>query len=143
MAAITRRALLSMLGLATVATAAGTTLAQAVSPARERGLLRLRGVVRYAANGPLPVGVLTIRLEEQGVMDKAARQIASARVRSDGRRRTVPFEMNVPRAALARAADPGFTVRLERNGRLTAINTSKQRYRGGRTATLTIEPILY
>jgi uncharacterized lipoprotein YbaY len=139
MAELTRRALLTLIG-ATALVAGG---ADAASAARGRASIRLRGVVRYAASGPLPPGRLTIRLEEQGVMDKAARRIAVATARSTGRSRTVSFEMDVPRASLERAVDPGFTVRLERGGRLIAINTSKQSYRGHRAVSLTIEPILY
>lgn len=136
---LTRRALLTLIG----ATAFAAGSAEAVSAAGRRGSIRLRGVVRYAASGPLPPGKLTIRLEEQGIMDKAARRIAVATVRSSGRSRTVSFEMDVPQAALERAIDPGFSVRLERGGRLIAINTSKQSYRGRRAVSLTIEPILY
>ncbi|ODT17161.1 MAG: hypothetical protein ABS57_08845 [Mesorhizobium sp. SCN 65-12] len=139
MAEFTRRALLGLIG-ATALTAGGIDVAGA---AERPDRVRLRGVVRYAANGTLPAGRLTIRLEEQGVMDKAADLIAATSVRSSGRRRLVPFEMDVPKAALRRAVDPGFTVRLERGGRLIALNTSKQRYRGRGDVSLTIEPILY
>jgi len=138
MVELTRRALFTLIGA--TALAAGTDLAGAAGGG---GNIRLRGVVRYAASGPLPLGRLTIRLEEQGVMDKPARRIATATVPSPGRGRTVSFDMDVPRAALDRAVDPGFTVRLERGGRLIAINTSKQSYRGRRAVSLTIEPILY
>lgn len=134
---VNRRGLLAMIagGLAAGAMPA------AAAPAR--GLIRLRGVVRSAASGPLPPGRLTIRLEEQGIMDAPAKRIAVTTVRSSGRRRSVPFELTVRRGLLTAAVDPGFTVRLERAGRLIAINTSKQRYRGGRDVSLTIEPILY
>jgi len=142
MAVLSRRTLLAMIGTTVAVTATGSLVAEA-APSSGRGMIRLRGVVRFAASGPLPTGTLTIRLEEQGIMDKAARRIAVTTVRSSGRRRTVPFELMVPRASLARAVDPGFTVRLERNGRLIAINTSRQSYRGGREVSLKIEPILY
>ena len=138
MAGITRRSLLGAFG-GSVAIMMGMGAAQALPGDR----FRLRGTVRYGANGALPPGRLTIRLEEHGIMDKPARRIATATVRSSGRRRSVPFEMLVPRAALASAHAPGFTVRLERNGRLIAINTTSQPFRRGRDVVLTIEPILY
>ena len=51
--------------------------------------------------------------------------------------------MRVKRSALRRAVDPGFTIRLERHGRLIAINTTKQGYSGRGPVSLQIEPILY
>ncbi|MCX8572467.1 MULTISPECIES: YbaY family lipoprotein [Hyphomicrobiales] len=139
MAELNRRALLALIGGGAVAATVGIVSVEAAPG----GAFRLRGMVRSTASGPMPVGILKVRLEEQGIMDKAARRIAETTVRSNGRQRVVPFEMVVPRASLARAYDPGFSVRLERNGRLIAINTTKQRYRGGLEASLQIEPILY
>ena len=45
--------------------------------------------------------------------------------------------------SLRKAVDPGFTIRLERDGRLIAINTTKQGYGGRGKVSLQIEPILY
>lgn len=142
MAVATRRSLLGMIGSAAFVAAGSGTLMAAQFGAG--ATMRLRGAVRYAASGPLPPGKLTIRLEEQGLMDAPAGRIASATITSEGRRRAVFFEMQVPRAALARAIDPGFSVHLRRHGRLIAINTVKQPYRrGARNVSLKIEPIIY
>jgi uncharacterized lipoprotein YbaY len=103
----------------------------------------LSGTVTYVAKGAIPPGRLTIRLEEQGVMDVAARQIAQATVISKGNRHSIRFAMRVRRSALRKAIDPGFTIRLERHGRLIATNTTKQGYSGRGKASLQIEPILY
>lgn len=135
MMAITRRAF--------VTSALATIIVSSVEAAPRGGSFRLRGVVRSSASGLVPAGTLRIRLEEQGIMDMPATRIASATVRSSGRRRAVAFEMIVSRNRLNAAVDPGFSVRLERNDRLIAINTSKQRYDGRREVSLRIEPILY
>ncbi|MGQ3212321.1 YbaY family lipoprotein [Shinella sp.] len=103
----------------------------------------LSGTVTNVASGPVPVGRLTIRLEEQGIMDVAARRIAQTTVNSKGNRHFIRFSMRVKRSALRKAVAPGFTIRLERDGRLIAINTTKQAYGGRGKASLHIEPILY
>ena len=103
----------------------------------------LSGTVTNVASGPVPVGRLTIRLEEQGIMDVAARRIAQTTVNSRGNRHSIRFSMRVNRSALRKAVAPGFTIRLERDGRLIAINTTKQAYGGEGKASLHIEPILY
>lgn len=103
----------------------------------------LSGTVTNVASGPVPVGRLTIRLEEQGIMDAPAELIARTTAISKGDRHSIRFSMRVKRSALSRAVDPGFTVRLERRQILIAINTTKQGYSGRGKASLQIEPILY
>ena len=103
----------------------------------------LSGTVTYVAKGAIPPGRLTIRLEEQGIMDAPARGIAQTTLISRGKRHSIRFSMRVKRSALRKAVDPGFTIRLERHGRLIATNTTKQGYSGRGKASLQIEPILY
>lgn len=138
-----RRTLLATLGAAAVA-AAGGGRAAAGSKASGSTMILVRGVITYAEKGPVPRGILKIRLEEQGVMDKAAARFAEVRVKSDGQREAVPFEMKAPRATVEKAVRAGFTVRLERDdGWLIAINTGTQPYTGGREVSLTINPVMY
>ena len=128
----TRRSFLTLIGAGLVA-----------SSAEAGDSFVLSGAVTNVANGPVPVGRLTIRLEEQGIMDAPARRIAETTVVSKGDRHSIRFSMRVKRSALRRAVDPGFTVRLARHGRLIATNTTKQGYSGRGKASLQIEPILY
>ena len=128
----TRRSFLALIGTGLIA-----------SSAEAGDSFVLSGIVTNVASGPIPVGRLTIRLEEQGIMDAPARLIARTTVISKGDRHSIRFSMRVKRSALSRAVDPGFTVRLERHGRLIAINTTKQGYSGRGKASLQIEPILY
>ncbi len=128
----TRRSFLTLIGAGLVA-----------SSAEAGDSFVLSGAVTYAAKGAIPPGRLTIRLEEQGIMDAPARLIAKTTVISKGDRHSIRFSMRVKRSALRRAVDPGFTVRLERHGRLIATNTTKQGYSGRGKASLQIEPILY
>lgn len=128
----TRRSFLTLIGAGLIA-----------SSAEASDSFVLSGTVTYAAKGAIPPGRLTIRLEEQGIMDAPARGIAAVTVISKGDRHSIRFSMRVKRSALRRAVDPGFTVRLERHGRLIATNTTKQGYGGRGKASLQIEPILY
>ena len=128
----TRRSFLALLGAGLIASSAEAS----------DGFV-LSGTVIYVAKGAIPPGRLTIRLEEQGVMDAPARGIAQTTVISRGNRHFIRFSMRVKRSALRRAVDPGFTIRLERHGRLIATNTTKQGYGGRGKASLQIEPILY
>lgn len=128
----TRRSFLTLIGAGLIA-----------SSAEASDSFVLSGTVTYAAKGAIPPGRLAIRLEEQGIMDAPARSIAAITVISKGDRHSIRFSMRVKRSALRRAVDPGFTIRLERNGRLIATNTTKQGYSGRGKASLQIEPILY
>ncbi|MCR6500881.1 YbaY family lipoprotein [Shinella sp. CPCC 101442] len=128
----TRRSFLAFIGAGLVA-----------SSAEASDSFVLSGTVTNVASGPVPVGRLTIRLEEQGIMDVVARRIAQTTVISKGNRHSIRFSMRVKRSALRKAVAPGFTIRLERDGRLIAINTTKQAYGGRGKASLDIEPILY
>ncbi|MEI3850483.1 MULTISPECIES: YbaY family lipoprotein [Ensifer] len=132
-----RRSLLALMGLGLLA-AAGC-----VSDEEGGDSFTLTGAITNVASGPVPAGTVTIRLEEQGVMDVAAKLIAETSVVSDGKATRVPFVLQVPKPELNKATDAGFTVRVERDGRLIATNTSKQRYSGGSNISLRIEPILY
>ncbi|KSV88867.1 YbaY family lipoprotein [Sinorhizobium sp. GL28] len=134
---VMRRSLLALMGLGLLA-AAGC-----VSDEEGSDSFTLTGAVTNVASGPVPAGTVTIRLEEQGVMDVAAKLIAETSVVSDGKATRVPFVLQVPKPELNKATDAGFTVRVERDGRLIATNTSKQRYSGGSNISLRIEPILY
>ena len=128
----TRRSFLALIGTGLIA-----------SSAEASDSVVLSGTVTNVANGPVPVGRLTIRLEEQGIMDVAAERIAETTVVSKGNRHSIRFSMRVKRSALRKAIDPGFTIRLERDGRLIATNTTKQGYSGRGKVSLQIEPILY
>ncbi|WP_161490851.1 MULTISPECIES: YbaY family lipoprotein [unclassified Ensifer] len=132
-----RRSLLALMGLGLLA-AAGC-----VSDDEGGDSFTLTGAISNVASGPVPAGTVTIRLEEQGVMDVAAKLIAETSVVSDGKAARVPFVLQVPKPELDKAVDAGFTIRVERDGRLIATNTSKQRYSGGSNVSLRIEPILY
>ncbi len=134
---VMRRSLLALMGLGLLA-AAGC-----VSDEEGSDSFTLTGAITNVASGPVPAGTVTIRLEEQGVMDVAAKLIAETSVVSDGKATRVPFVLQVPKPELNKATDAGFTVRVERDGRLIATNTSKQRYSGGSNISLRIEPILY
>lgn len=135
--AVMRRALLGLMGLGLLA-AAGC-----VSDEEGGDSFTLTGAISNVASGPVPAGTVTIRLEEQGVADAAAKLIAETSVVSDGKANRVPFVLQVPKPELDKAVDAGFTIRVERDGRLIATNTSKQRYSGGSNISLRIEPILY
>ena len=128
----TRRSFLTLIGAGLIA-----------SSAEASDSFVLSGTVAYAAKGAIPPGRLTIRLEEQGIMDAPARRIAETTVVSKGERHSIRFSMRVKRSALGRAVDPGFTIRLERHGSLFAANTTKQGYSGRGKVSLQIEPILY
>ncbi|WLR92991.1 hypothetical protein [Shinella zoogloeoides] len=128
----TRRSFLAFVGTGLVA-----------SSAEAGDSIVLSGTVTNVASGPVPVGRLMIRLEEQGIMDVAAERIAETTVVSKGNRHSIRFSMRVKRSALRKAIDPGFTIRLERDGRLIATNTTKQGYSGRGKVSLQIEPILY
>ena len=128
----TRRSFLALIGAGLIA-----------SSAEAGDSFTLSGTVTYVAKGAIPPGRLTIRLEEQGVMDVVVRRIAQTTVISKGNRHSIRFSMRVKRSALRKAVAPGFTIRLERDGRLIAINTTKQAYGGRGKASLHIEPILY
>ena len=128
----TRRSFLALIGTGLVA-----------SSAEVGDSVVLSGTVTNVVSGPVPVGRLTIRLEEQGIMDVAAERIAETTVVSKGNRHSIRFSMRVKRSALRKAIDPGFTIRLERDGRLIATNTTKQGYSGRGKVSLQIEPILY
>ncbi|WP_113132098.1 YbaY family lipoprotein [Hyphomicrobiales bacterium] len=134
---VMRRSLLALMGLGLLA-AAGC-----VSDEEGSDSFTLTGAITNVASGPVPAGTVTIRLEEQGVMDVAAKLIAETSVVSDGKATRVPFVLQVPKPELNKATDAGFTIRVERDGRLIATNTSKQRYSGGSNISLRIEPILY
>lgn len=134
---VMRRSLLALMGLGLLA-AAGC-----VSDEEGSDSFTLTGAITNVASGPVPAGTVTIRLEEQGVMDVAAKLIAETSVVSDGKATRVPFVLQVPKPELNKATDAGFAVRVERDGRLIATNTSKQRYSGGSNISLRIEPILY
>lgn len=135
---VMRRSLLALMGLGLLA-AAGC-----VSDEEEGGdSFTLTGAITNVASGPVPAGTVKIRLEEQGVMDVAAKLIAETSVVSDGKAARVPFVLQVPKPEFDKAVDAGFTIRVERDGRLIATNTSKQRYSGGSNVSLRIEPILY
>ncbi|MEQ1951838.1 YbaY family lipoprotein [Mesorhizobium yinganensis] len=106
--------------------------------------MHLSGTVSYAEKGPLPAGVLKIRLEDHGAADRKAMPIAEVEVKSSGRDGSVPFEMQVPQAALESAARPGFTVRLERaDGWLLALEPHGEFHKGDDKIALTINPIVY
>ena len=128
----TRRSFLALIGTGLIA-----------SSAEAGDSFVLSGIVTNVASGPIPVGRLTIRLEEQGIMDAPARRIAQTTIISKGNRHSIRFSMRVKRSALRKAVAPGFTLRLERDGRLIAINTTKQGYDSAGKVSLDIEPILY
>ena len=128
----TRRSFLALIGTGLIA-----------SSAEAGDSFVLSGIVTNVASGPSPVGRLTIRLEEQGIMDAPARRIAQTTIISKGNRHSIRFSMRVKRSALRKAVAPGFTLRLERDGRLIAINTTKQGYDSAGKVSLDIEPILY
>ena len=132
-----RRTLLGLMGLGLLA-AAGC-----VSDEEGGDSFTLTGAITNVASGPVPAGTVTIRLEDQGVADAAAKLIAETSVVSDGKATRVPFVLQVPKPAVDKAADAGFTIRVERDGRLIATNTSKQRLSGRSNVSLQIEPILY
>jgi uncharacterized lipoprotein YbaY len=137
MAEATRRTALGLIGLGLLA------ITGCVSEDEGASDLILTGDITTVANGPVPAGTIKVRLEEQGVMDVAAKLIAETSVSSDGSEARVPFVLKVSKPDLDKAVDAGFSVRVERDGRLIAINTTKQRYSGGATVSLHIEPILY
>ena len=128
----TRRSFLALIGTGLIA-----------SSAEAGDSFVLSGIVTNVASGPIPVGRLTIRLEEQGIMDAPARRIAQTTIISKGNRHSIRFSMRVKRSALRKAVAPGFSLRLERDGRLIAINTTKQGYDSAGKVSLDIEPILY
>ena len=132
-----RRTLLGLMGLGLLA-AAGC-----VSDEEGGDSFTLTGAITNVASGPVPAGTVTIRLEERGVADAAAKLIAETSVVSDGKATRVPFVLQVPKPELDKAVDAGFTIRVERDSRLIATNTSKQRYSGRSNISLRIEPILY
>ncbi|MGN7731626.1 YbaY family lipoprotein [Sinorhizobium sp. Sb3] len=132
-----RRSFLGLMGLGLLA-AAGC-----VSDEEGGDSFTLTGAITNVASGPVPAGTVTIRLEEQGVADAAAKLIAETSVVSDGKATRVPFVLQVPKPELDKAVDAGFTIRVERDSRLIATNTSKQRYSGRSNISLRIEPILY
>ncbi|MCY1239598.1 hypothetical protein D9M72_524010 [compost metagenome] len=134
---VMRRSFLGLMGLGLLA-AAGC-----VSDEEGGDSFTLTGAITNVASGPVPAGTVTIRLEEQGVADAAAKLIAETSVVSDGKATRVPFVLQVPKPELDKAVDAGFTIRVERDGRLIATNTTKQRYSGGSNIALRIEPILY
>ena len=130
-----RLATFAALGAATLAAGGEAAIAET---------MRVSGVVVYAEKGPLPAGILKIRLEEQGVADKKAKRIVEVEVESRGQDDRVPFEMQVPRAELEKAVRPGFTVRLERaDGWLLAINPHAQFHSGDEKVSLTVNPVIY
>jgi uncharacterized lipoprotein YbaY len=137
MADATRRMALCLIGLGLLA------VAGCVSEDEGDNSLILTGKITNVATGPVPAGTIKVRLEEQGVMDTAAKLIAETSVSSNGNEASVPFVLKVPKPDLDKAIDAGFTVRVERDGRLIAINTTKHRYSGGSTVSIRIEPILY
>ncbi|KSV65121.1 hypothetical protein D9M68_303160 [compost metagenome] len=134
---VMRRSFLGLMGLGLLA-AAGC-----VSDEEGGDSFTLTGAITNVASGPVPAGTVTIRLEEQGVADAAAKLIAETSVVSDGKATRVPFVLQVPKPELDKAVDAGFTIRVERDSRLIATNTSKQRYSGRSNISLRIEPILY
>lgn len=133
----TRRTLLGLMGLGLLA------VSGCVSDEEGGDSFTLTGAITNVASGPVPAGTVTVRLEEQGVMDVAAKLIAETSVVSDGKANRVPFVLQVPKPELDKAVDAGFTIRVERDGRLIATNTTKQRYSGRSNISLRIEPILY
>lgn len=139
--AVNRRLALAGIGAAIiVASVAGTAPAASGS----EKTMHLSGTVSYAEKGPLPAGVLKIRLEERGLADKKAKRIAEVEVKSSGQGDSVPFEMQVPRAELEKAVRPGFTVRLERaDGWLLAIDTHAEFHAGDEKVSLTVNPVIY
>jgi uncharacterized lipoprotein YbaY len=136
-----RRVALAGIGVAVAFPSVGG-IASAASGSED--VMHINGTISYAEKGPLPAGVLKIRLEEQGVMDRKAERIAEAEVASSGRDETVRFDMQVPRDALDKAVRPGFTVRLERaDGWLLAIDTGTEFHSGGGKVTLTVNQVMY
>jgi uncharacterized lipoprotein YbaY len=139
--AANRRLMLAGIGATVVLASTSGTASTALGSEK---MMHLSGTVSYAENGPMPAGILKIRLEEQGVADKKAKNIAEVEVKSSGQHDSIPFEMQVPRTELETAVRPGFSVRLERaDGWLLAINTHAQFHAGDEKVSLTINPVIY
>ncbi|WP_442579217.1 hypothetical protein ACSBOB_27500 [Mesorhizobium sp. ASY16-5R] len=136
-----RRGVLAGVGAAIVVASADWS---AVAASGLEETMHLSGTISYSEKGPLPAGVLKIRLEGNIVSDRKAKPIAELELQSSGRDETVPFEMQVPRADLEKAARPGFTVRLERaDGWLLALEPQAEFHAGDEKVSLTVNQVMY
>ena len=112
-------------------------------PAAAAKTCTIKGKVWSKSRVALPPGaVLSVRLEEQGIMDVAAKEIASYSAPAKGKTTRLSFKLAADCKALKSAAMPGFSVRIEQNGQLLFVNDTIHAYnRGAKTQSIEIVAI--
>lgn len=89
----------------------------------------VEGEVFYVQRIALPENaVISVRLEEQGIADKAAEIFAETEFGSAGKQVPFPFKLEADCAVLKGAVTPGFTVRIMVDDKLRFINTVSHPY---------------
>ncbi|WP_424981684.1 YbaY family lipoprotein [Maritalea sp. S77] len=89
----------------------------------------VEGEVFYLQRIALPQNAMvSVRLEEQGIADKAADIFAESEFSSEGKQVPLPFKLEADCADLENAVTPGFTVRIMIDGKLRFINTVSNPY---------------
>src|SRR5262249_31910856 len=91
-------------GAAALAVAAGPVAAQSTD---------VRGAVALADGTVIPEGHIQIYLEDPAVQDGARRQVAKARVKSDGKSKAIEFSLSAPASSTGSQALQ-VVARLER-----------------------------
>lgn len=100
----------------------------------------IQGVVRTADGSAIPAGAaVKVRLEEQGIMDAPAARIGETEARGEGKAE-VGFFLTPDVPALRAASRPGWSVRIEQDGRLIYVNDTSHPYAPG-AATITVVPV--
>lgn len=103
------------------------------------------GTVWHKADVALPAdAILTVRLQEQGIADKAAEQLAIYTAPIKGQKFPLPFKMTASCGALKAASMPGFNVRIELAGKLLFVTDTIHTYQPGKKDhTVEVVPVTH
>lgn len=127
-----RRTILIVAGAAAIAAAAGSAAAQSSD---------VRGAVTFEGGAVIPEGQLEIYLEDRVVRDEARRRAAKARLKSDGKSKTIAFSLSPP-ANLSSSRTLQIVARLERaDGWLVARGSAH--YETGSPVHVTLNAVMY
>lgn len=123
-----------------IATLGATALAVAgVDKAAADG--SIRGNIVSDDGKPIAEGELTVHLERRGVAEEAKRRVAKTQIKSDGKQKTIAFEIAAPAAVLSEG-DHDLVATLRRaDGWLIARGSTD--YRAGAVAELTLNIVMY
>ncbi|WP_201861846.1 hypothetical protein [Microvirga soli] len=127
-----RRTVLLTAGVAAFATSVGPVAAQPAD---------IRGAITFEGGAVIPEGYVEVYLEDSAIRDNARRRIAKTRIKSDGRSRTIAFNLPSPASATA-SSTLQIVARLERTDGWLVARGSEQ-LAAASPVSVTLNAVMY